>query len=433
VWESPGSTAKGAFDILSKLIAYLLVTAFAILNFCLAALPIAPTQEKPVREGLVRGSPETLGLLPSRLGHIDTAVGTAIETGEIPGAVVLVARHGRIAYFRAFGNRSVQPEREPMTLDTIFDVSSLTKVVATTPSIMLLVESGTLRLADKVRRYLPEFSGGGKNAITVSQLLTHYSGLPADFNLSRQWFGHPAALKELWKVRTVSKPGKEFLYSDINFIALGEIVHAVSGKTLDAFAVERIFVPLDMTDTLFCPPETMKERIAPTESRRHTLRYLRAKSSQKSLDRMLRGEVHDPTAFRMEGVAGHAGLFSSARDLAVYAQMLLDEGMYKGKQLLSPLSVRAMTRPQSPFGSPDVRGYGWDLESGYSSPRGDIFEEGYGHSGFTGTSLWIHPPTDSFVILLSNRVHPNGGKDINHLRAAIANIVASSITDPPEQ
>lgn len=317
-----------------------------------------------------------------------------------------------------------------MTTDTIFDMSSLTKVVVTTPSIMLLVESGILRIEDRVQRYLPKFAGGGKDSITVRQLLTHYSGLPADFDLSREWSGYAAALGELWKTNTVSEPGKEFRYSDLNFIALGEIVRAVSGRTLDAYAKEHIFIPLGMTDTFFNPAATLAGRIAPTESRRNTLRYLKGTSSLASLDAILRGEVHDPTAWRMGGVAGHAGLFSSAQDLATYAQMLLDLGEYPGGRLLSSSTVRAMTSPQSPANAPQVRGFGWDLDSTYSSPRGDIFKEGYGHTGFSGTSLWIHPATDSFVIILSNRVHPDGGKDINHLRAVIANIVAAAISSP---
>ncbi len=417
----------GVFNI-SKLPVSPAILAAAILCF-----PPAVHSAGAAPEGLRPVNPEAAGFSACSLDPIDAAVAASMEAGEIPGAVVLVARHGRIAYFKAFGHRSLRPAREPMTVDTIFDMSSLTKVMATTPSIMLLVESGSLRLADKVWRYLPKFSGGNKESVTVSQLLTHYSGLRPDFDLSRQWFGYSDALEELWKARADSEPGKEFRYSDINFIALGEIVRTLSGKTLDLFAREHIFDPLGMADTLFRPPETMKGRIAPTEPRANTLQYLKGKLPQNSWDRMLRGEVHDPTAWRMGGVAGHAGLFSSARDLAVYAQMLLNKGTYKGVRLLSPQSVRAMTAPQSPRGSPDIRGYGWDLESGYSAPRGDIFEGGFGHSGFTGTSLWIHPPTDSFVLLLCNRVHPNGGKDINHLRAVIANIVAAAIINHPDE
>jgi CubicO group peptidase (beta-lactamase class C family) len=382
------------------------------------------------RKEMVQTSPEVVGLQSSHLNSIDAVVNAAIRAGEIPGAVVLVARHGQIAYFKAFGNRSVRPKTESMTADTIFDMASLTKVVATAPSIMLLVEKGDLRLADKVKYYLPKFSGGGKDAITLGQLLTHFSGLQPDFDLSRQWFGHQAALEELWKMNTVSDPGKEFTYSDLNFIALGEIVHAVSGKTLDVFAHDHIFVPLNMKDTCFRPPEKMIPRIAPTETRGNTLKYLKGQLSKASPDAMLRGEVHDPTAWRMGGVAGHAGLFSSARDLAAYAQMLLDQGACPGGRILSSAAIQAMTRPQSPDNSSQIRGYGWDIQSSYSSPRGDLFDAGYGHTGFSGTSLWIHPPTDTTIILLTNRVHPDGGKNINHLRGVVANIVAGAISDP---
>jgi CubicO group peptidase (beta-lactamase class C family) len=389
----------------------------------------AARPEVAARKGLTQTDPESVGLLASQLKYIDEAVAASIQSEEIPGAVVLVARHGRIAYFKAFGNRSVKPGLEAMTTDTIFDMASMTKVMATAPSIMLLAEKGVLRLDDKVKRYLPNFTGGGKDGITLLHLLIHYSGLPPDYDLSKQWSGYAEALEELWKINTTSEPGKTFVYSDLNYITLGEVVRAVSGKTLDLFAQENIFTPLGMTDTQFHPPAKLVPRIAPTESRRNTLKYLNGQTSLASLDRILRGEVHDPTAWRMGGVAGHAGIFSSARDLAVFAQMFLDQGTYPGGRILSPMSIQAMTSPQSPANASDLRGYGWDLGSIYSSPRGDIFRAGYGHTGFTGTSLWIHPPTDSFVVLLTNRVHPDGGKDINHLRGAVANVLAASITD----
>lgn len=373
--------------------------------------------------------PETVGLNAEKLKHIEGTVDAAMKAGELPGAVVLVARHGRIAYWKAFGSRALVPKSEPMTVDTIFDMSSLTKVMATTPSIMRLVEDGILRLDDKVKRYLPEFTGDGKESITLSQLLSHYSGLRPDFDLSKEWFGYKEALNELWKEKVVSEPGKEFAYSDLNFIALGEIIRVVSGKTLDVFAQEKVFAPLGMIATGFRPSVDRIPRIAPTETRRNTLKYLKGQTSSPGLDQMLRGEVHDPTAWRMGGVAGHAGLFSSARDVAIYAQTLLKNGAYPGGHLLSAASVRAMTSPQSPVAASQVRGFGWDLKSSYSSPRGDLLTGGYGHTGFSGTSLWVYPSVDAFIVILSNRVHPDGGKDINHLRGAIANIVASAITD----
>jgi CubicO group peptidase (beta-lactamase class C family) len=404
-----------------------LVVCLIFAGFCLRPMD-AGTPANTQRKGLTHTTPEAVGLLSSHLKYIDDAVADSIAAGEIPGAVVLVARRGQIAYLKAYGNRSVQPQIERMTTDTIFDLSSLTKVIATTPSVMLLVENGSLRIEDKVRRYLPDFSGGGKDGITLRQLLTHYSGLKPDFDLSKPWSGNAAALQELWKEKTDSEPGKEFAYSDLNFIALGEIVHVVSGKSLDAFAKENIFVPMGMNETFFCPPSRLVSRTAPTEPRKNTLKYLKGQPSD-SMDKMVRGEVHDPTAWRMGGVAGHAGLFSTARDLAVFAQMLLNRGTYEGKRILAPMTVDAMTRPQSPPDSLQVRGFGWDIDSVYSSPRGDLFNGGYGHTGFTGTSLWIHPPSDTFIIILTNRVHPDGGKDMNHLRSVVANIVASAIAD----
>jgi CubicO group peptidase (beta-lactamase class C family) len=379
------------------------------------------------KSGLPEVAPDTIGLRAAQLSRIDAAVAASIQAHEAPGAVVLVARHGKIGYWKAFGMRALQPQSEPMTKDTIFDMASLTKVVATTPAIMLLTQNGQLRIGDRVKRYLPLFIGGGKDDITVRHLLIHYSGLPPDFDLSKAWMGREAALEELWNI-AAKMPGKEFVYSDLNFIALGEIVRAISGKGLESFVQQYLYQPLGMSETTFNPPASWLAKIAPTESRDRSLQYLKG-NAPASAPQMLRGEVHDPTAWRMGGVAGHAGLFSTARDIAIYAQMLLDQGSFQGKPLLSPLTVQAMTSPQSPAGAP-VRGFGWDIDTSYSSPRGDLFGAGYGHTGFTGTSLWIHPPTGTFVIILANRVHPDGKGDVTRLRALIANIVAAAIADP---
>jgi CubicO group peptidase (beta-lactamase class C family) len=397
---------------------------------CLFAgcLILQGTSQTPANHGLPQATPETIGLRTAQLSLIDDAVAGSIRAGETPGAVVLVARHGKIGYWRAFGSRALQPQSEPMTTDTIFDMASLTKVLATTPSIMLLAQNGLLRIGDKVKRYLPLFTAGGKDDITVRQLLTHFSGLPPDFDLSKPWEGRDAALEELWRTATQAQPGTNFAYSDLNFIALGEIVRAVSGKSLDVFAEQEIYQPLGMTETTFHPPEAWFERIAPTESRARSLQYLKGSASEQEQP-ILRGEVHDPTAWRMGGVAGHAGLFSSARDVAIFAQVLLDHGSFQGKSVLSPMTVQAMTSPQSPPGALPVRGLGWDIDTTYSAPRGDLFTGGYGHTGFTGTSIWIHPPTDTFIIILTNRLHPDGKGDVTHLRGVIANIVAASISD----
>jgi CubicO group peptidase (beta-lactamase class C family) len=337
-----------------------------------------------------------------------------------------VGRHGKTAYLKAFGNRAVRPATERMTTDTIFDIASLTKVIATTPAIMQLVDKGLVRLSDPVRRYLPKFTGGGKDDITVRQLLTHYSGLRPGFDPAKELFGYTTALDEIWKEKVSGAPGRSFAYSDLNFIVLAEIVRTVSGKTLDVYAEENIFRPLGMTETAFRPPAGQSARIAPTEMRQSPPQPKGAKPTDY---KMLRGEVHDLTTWRMGGVSGQAGLFSSARDLAIFAQAILNRGVAGAgdERFLSEAAVAAMISPQSPPQAANIRGYGWDIASEYSSPAGDLFSGGFGHTGFTGTSIWIHPPSGSFVIILSNRVHPTGGKNINHLRGVIANIVAASI------
>jgi CubicO group peptidase (beta-lactamase class C family) len=400
-----------------------------LLSIVTVALLVCPAaaQSQPVR-GLPQAIPEVVGLLGGELKKIDAAAGAAIQAGEMPGCVVLVARKGRIVYLKAFGQRAVEPAPEPMTTDTIFDMASLTKVIATASSAMVLVERGELRLEDRVRRYLPKFIGGGKDSITVRQLLTHFSGLRPDFDLSKNWFGTDAALEELWAETTQNDPGKEFVYSDLNFITLGEIIRTLVKKPLDQFAREAVFEPLGMNETAFNPPPEWKARIAPTESRSRSLAYLKGEGSETP-PQVLRGEVHDPTAWRMDGVAGHAGLFSTARDVSVYAQTLLNRGTYQGRRIFSPLGVLAMTTPQSPRGALLLRGLGWDIDTSYSSPRGDLLGAGYGHTGFTGTSLWIHPPSETFIVILSNRVHPDGKGDATRLRGIVANIVASSIGD----
>jgi CubicO group peptidase (beta-lactamase class C family) len=402
-----------------------------LLSAILTTALIPDSSAREQSPGLAQSPAEAIGLNPAHLQLIDAAVAAAIQRGEIPGAVVLVARNGRIGYFRAFGNRSVRPVQEPMTLGTMFDMASLTKVMATAPSIMLLVERGEIRLGDKVKRYLPKFTGGNKDDITVKQLMTHYSGLSPDFDLSKHWNGHDEAMEQLWKEKTVAEPGKEFSYSDLNFIALGEIVREVTGKGLDVFARENIYQPLEMAETMFSPPSSYRGRIAPTEPRANTLQYLKGLGTPEQAQEILRGEVHDPTAWRMGGVAGHAGLFSTASDTAVFLQWLLDEGVSRGKRLMAPMTVRAMTSPQNPAGSTSIRGLGWDIDSSYSAPRGDLFRGGYGHTGFSGTSAWVEPATKTLMVILTNRVHPEGKGDATHLRGAVANIVAAAIREVP--
>jgi uncharacterized protein YbbC (DUF1343 family)/CubicO group peptidase (beta-lactamase class C family) len=376
--------------------------------------------------------PSTQGISAEHLSRMDAVINASIEKKELPGAVVLVGRHGKIVWRKAYGARAVEPQREAMTLDTIFDLASLTKVVATTTSIMILIEQGKVRLSDPVTQFIPEMKGEGRDAITIEQLLTHMTGFAPDFDLRDRWAGYDEAMKRLYREPLRTPPGTRFVYSDINYVALGEIVHRVSGSMLDEFARKNIFVPLGMRDTGFNPSAKLRPRIAPTEKRRGQMNYLGDTGADAGTDgdQWLRGQVHDPTSFRMNGVAGHAGLFSTADDLAIFCQMLLSGGVYNGARILSPMTIATMTRPHAIAENGAARGLGWDIATTFSSNKGDLFPLGsFGHTGFTGTSIWIDPASDSFVIFLSNRVHPDGKGDVGPLRGRVASIVASSIID----
>jgi uncharacterized protein YbbC (DUF1343 family)/CubicO group peptidase (beta-lactamase class C family) len=362
-----------------------------------------------------------------KLDAIEPLVAEAIAGKKLPGAVVLVGRGEKTLYQKAIGNRALVPSVEPMTLDTIFDLASLTKVVATTTSVMILLEEGRIRLSDRVSSFVPGFERYGKADITVRHLMTHTSGLRPDVDLGDAWKGYETAINLAIEEVPTSLPGEKFVYSDINYFLLGDIVRRVSGRPLDQFARERIFEPLGMKDTSFLPGGSLRPRIAPTES--CTPFGWPCEGSGVS---MLRGVVHDPTARRMGGVAGHAGLFSTAADLAIFCRMLLNGGEYRGARILAPLTVAKMTLPASGPGERNVRGLGWDLDSAYSSNRGELLPLGsFGHTGFTGTSIWIDPATDLFVVFLSNRVHPDGKGDVTPLRARVATVAASAITDLP--
>jgi uncharacterized protein YbbC (DUF1343 family) len=381
---------------------------------------------------LPQTAPASVGMSAEHLAGMDAVIQAAIENKELPGAVVLVGRHGRMVWRKAYGARAVEPRREAMTADTIFDLASLTKIVATTTSIMILVEQGKVRLADSVVQFIPEMKGEGREAITIEQLLTHTAGFAPDFDLRERWAGYDEALKRLYREPLRNQPGARFVYSDINYIALGEVVHRISGQTLAEFARKNIFAPLGMRDTGFRPDAKLSSRIAPTEKRRGQMNYLGDSGANAGLEgeQWLRGQVHDPTSFRMDGVAGHAGLFSTADDLAVFCQMILNGGAYNRTRILSPMTVAAMTRPRAVSETGAARGLGWDIATSFSTNKGDLFPLGsFGHTGFTGTSMWIDPATDTFVIFLSNRVHPDGKGDVGPLRGRVASIVASSIMD----
>jgi uncharacterized protein YbbC (DUF1343 family)/CubicO group peptidase (beta-lactamase class C family) len=362
-----------------------------------------------------------------KLDAIELLVEEAIAEKKLPGAVVLVGRGERTLYQKAIGNRAVVPSVEPMTLDTVFDVASLTKVVATTTSVMILLEEGRIRLNDRVSSFVPGFERYGKAGITVRHLMTHVSGLRPDVDLGDMWKGYEMAINLAIEEVPTSLPGERFVYSDINYFLLGDIVRRVSGRPLDQFARERIFEPLGMKDTSFLPAASLRPRMAPTEN--CTPFGWPCEGSGLS---MLRGVVHDPTARRMGGVAGHAGVFSTAADLAIFCRMLLNGGEYRGARILAPLTVAKMTMPASGPGERNVRGLGWDMDSAFSANRGELLPLGsFGHTGWTGTSIWIDPATDLFVVFLSNRVHPDGKGDVTPLRARVATVAASAITTLP--
>lgn len=321
---------------------------------------------------------------------VDDIFQQAITAHQFPGAVVLISHNGKVVYKKAFGHRAVVPKPERMTTDTIFDMASLTKCLATTTSVMKLMGEGKVRLNDPISRYIPEFGTNGKQDITVRMLMTHYSGLRPDLDLRQPWVGKETAFRMIIDEKPTLPPGARFVYSDINYEILGFLVERVTGESLDQYAKENVFKPLGMKHTTFLPPTAWLPKIAPTQYDEHMV--------------MLRGIVHDPTARRMGGVAGHAGLFSTADDVARFANAML-----KGNKVLDPVLVEKMSTPQQPPTATDLRGLGWDIDSPFSSNRGELLPVGsYGHTGFTGTSLWIDPYTKSFFIILTNAVHPNG-------------------------
>ena len=360
-------------------------------------------------------APKPLGevFFTNKLAELDAAIQQAIAEKRCPGGVLWLERQG-VAYHKSYGSRALVPAAEPMTEDTWFDLASLTKVVAATPAVCMLIERGQVELAVPVATYLPEFRGDGKETVTVRHLLTHTSGLRPDIG-STGWTGATGAVQMACQERLQSTPGSKFVYSDINFFLLGAIVQRVGGKPLDGFLAAEVYGPLQMANTLFRPPAGWQDRIAPTE----VVNGL-----------PWRGVVHDPTARQMGGVAGHAGLFSTAADLARYARMLVNLGQLDGVRIFQPETVRFMTSVQTPAAIAARRGLGWDIDSGYSGPRGQFFPLGsYGHTGWTGTSLWIDPFSGTFVIFLSNRNHPTEAGNVGALRRQIGTLAAAAVRD----
>ena len=381
---------------LRKAIGLIFIIILAVQGLWAAGVP-TPKKKKPAVE-----AKEAANFSP-----VDLLVQEQINDQAITGAVLVVGHGGKIVHQKAFGLRATSPRPEAMTLDTIFDLASLTKVVATTPSVMRLIQYGQVRLDEPVAHYIPDFGMNGKDAVTVRQLLTHYSGLRPDIDLNPYWVGRDAAFRLAHEEKLQAPQGSIFIYSDTNFIVLGELVQRLSGMPLDQYAAVHIFQPLGMKHTRFLPPPEWKNKIAETFA--------------PDRKQILRGVVHDPRADRMGGIAGHAGVFSTAGDLALYAQALISR-----KQFLDGDIIEKMTTPQQPPNATEVRGLGWDIDSSFSSNRGALLPVGsFGHTGYTGTSIWIDPYTNTYVILLTNSVLPRQGPAIISLRARVATAVAA--------
>jgi CubicO group peptidase (beta-lactamase class C family) len=372
----------------------------------------------------VTAQPAQAGPAADRLALLDGLIEEAVARRDFPGAVLLVVHEGRTIYRKAFGMSQLVPESRPMKADMIFDLASLTKPIATASAVMQLVESGRIRLWDRVRLYVPDFSvwygekGIAGQEARIYHLLTHTSGLPpyTDAEEAGKALGVPCTTADLvGRIAAIPKEGPvgaSFVYSCLNYITLAHIVHQVSGKPLDEFTAETIFKPLGMSRTFFRPPAEYLDQCVPTQV----------------IDGIpLRGVVHDPLARLQGGVSGNAGLFSTADDLARFARMLLDGGRLDGVRVLSPLTVERMTEifPQLRGAG---RGLGWDIDTDYATVRGDLFgPSSYGHSGYTGTSIWIDPETRTAVVFLTNRAHPDDKGDIIALRSKVANVVAAAI------
>jgi CubicO group peptidase (beta-lactamase class C family) len=368
-------------------------------------------------------SPATTAALakdPAAFAEADKAIDAAIEDHNCPGAVLCAGRTAGIAYLKAYGNRAVEPMKVAMTVDTVFDLASLTKSIATATSVMVLLDRGKIAVTDRVAKYLPVFGANGKQDVTIEQLLLHRGGLVADNPMSEFEGVSPAeAMKRTLENTLRYEPGTKFVYSDVSFIVLGELVRVVSGRPLNEFARDEIFKPLKMNDTMYLPTDELKARCAPTQQRE---------------GHWMIGEVHDPRAYALGKVAGHAGLFGTAPDLSRFCRKLLGKGELEGVRILKESTVAEMTKPRALPDGTGVRGYGLDIDTGYSSPRGERFTKGksFGHTGFTGTSYWIDPENDAFVVLLTNSVHPNGKGKVIKLRRDVGTAVADALLGPKQ-
>jgi len=375
----------------------------------------------PVRlpdDGLPNKAPSAVGMSARRLATINRVVERGIKAGGYPGASVVVGRKGAVVWQKGFGHLGWTKDAASVTADsTIYDLASLTKVVGTTTALMILFDEGKLRLDDSVVKFIPEFTGGGKDAVTIRQLLEHRSGLPAGRDLWRIAHTPEEARAAVIATNLEAAPGTRYEYSDLGADMLGFVVEKISGQTLDQFLAARVFTPLGMKDTRFRPDASLRGRIAPTEI-------------NPPRGYPLRGEVHDENAYALGGVAGHAGLFSTASDLAIFAQMMLNGGEFNGTRIVADSTVKLFSTRAKGAGT---RALGWDTCDGEYGCGKYMDEQSYGHTGYTGTSLWIDPDNRMFVILLTNRVHAatarRPAKVISDVRADLADAAELAVTD----
>ena len=390
---------------------------FGLVGLVLACSPGGPTP--PRSAGIPLAPARSLGLDSARLAAVVSYVAAESDSGAFPGAVLAVGRHGRLAVLAPVGHYGVD-DRRPVEAGTLYDLASLTKVVALTTACMILVDEGRLALDAPVARYVPEFRGSMKDRVTVRHLLTHSAGLDADLPLYTETASRRPALAAVDTTTLLAPPGTSYRYSDLSAIVLMQVVEQVTGEPLDHWVDTRVFGPLGMPATRFLPPASWRDRVAPTE---HDTVFRH---------RWLRGEVHDESAARLGGVSGNAGLFSNALDLSRFAAMLLNGGAWDTLQLIRAETVAEFTTRQNiPPGS--TRALGWDTpaDSGYSSAGTKLSRRSFGHTGFTGTSIWMDPDRDLFIILLTNRVNPTRANTaILRIRARVADLVAEAVTHP---
>ncbi len=373
----------------------------------------------PASTGIPPAAPSSLGFDSTRLAGVVTYLRAEVDSGAFPGAVIAVGRHGRLALVAPVGHYGVDDPR-PVEAGTLYDLASLTKVVGLTTACMLLADAGKLDLDAAVARYVPEFRGPMKERVTVRHLLTHSAGLVADLPLYDSTATRAAALAAVDTTTLIASPGATYRYSDLSAIVLMQAVERITGEPFDRFLTERVFRPLGMPATRFLPPASWRDRIAPSE---HDTVFRH---------RWLRGEVHDESAARLGGVSGNAGLFSNALDLSRFAAMLLNGGAWDTLQLIRAETVAEFSKRQGlPAGS--TRALGWDTpaDSGYSSAGAKLSRRSFGHTGFTGTSMWMDPERDCFIVLLTNRVHPTRANTIIlRVRSRVADLVTDALTHP---